>query len=204
MNRPGADQDLAELIAEASDAFAPSQAELAAEIGVQPLALTTWRRGRSRPTAAHLESMAQALEGQSERLKHLAARLNERAANHGRLTRRPRRVGEDLRTARRLADRMIAAEGSGILRIVFYGSRVRGTTSPASDWDFIVVLRNGQLGDADATAAALKRAALGTDSEGMRLDVWPIEKQEWETARRLHGHPVRTADREGVVLHAAG
>lgn len=204
MTQPVVDQDLAELIAEASDAFAPSQAELAAEIGVQPLALTTWRRGRSRPTAAHLESMAQALEGRSERLKHLAARLNERAATHGRLTRRPRRVGQDMRTARRLAERMIAAEGSGILRIVFYGSRVRGTASPPSDWDFIVVLRNGLAADVEATAASLKRAALGTDSEGIRLDLWPIEQEEWDTARRLHGHPVRTADREGVVLHAAG
>ena len=210
MNQQASDPELAELIAEASDAFAPSQAELATEIGVRPLALTTWRTGRSRPTAAHLLGMAKALEERSERLRKLAVRLNARASGQRRLTRRPRAISPDLGTARLLASRMAAA-GRGIVeRIVFYGSRARGTGSPASDWDFIVVLRNG-AGDMEAHQALLRSAAAGGAApgehgpagEGPRVDVWPVEKAEWESARTLHGHPIRTAEREGVVLHGA-
>ena len=205
------DPELAELIAEASDAFAPSQAELAAEIGVRPLALTTWRTGRSRPTATHLLGMAKALEGRSERLRNLAARLNARAAAQRRLTRRPRRaVSPDLRIAQLLASRMAAAGEGNVERIVFYGSRARGTGSPASDWDFIVVLRDS-AGDMETCEALLTSAAVGAVESGddgasgdrFRVDIWPVEKSEWEGARKLHGHPIRTAEREGVVLYGA-
>ena len=211
MNEQTYDPDLAELIAEASDAFAPSQAELAAEIGVRPLALTTWRTGRSRPTAAHLLGMARALEVRSERLRKLAVRLNARAAAQRRLTRRPRRtVSPDLRTARLLASRMVTAGQGNVERVVFYGSRARGTGSPASDWDFIVVLRDG-AGDVEACQALLRSAAVGAEGSGehepagdpLRVDVWPVEKAEWASFRKLHGHPIRTAEREGVVLYGA-
>ena len=209
MDQQTSDPELAKLIAEASDVFAPSQAELAAEIGVRPLALTTWRNGRSRPTAAHLLGMAKALEGRSERLRNLAMRLNARAAAQGRLTRRPRRAASpDLRTARLLALRMVAAGQGRVERVVFYGSRARGTCSPASDWDFIVVLQDGG-GDIEAHEALLRSAAVGASGERMpagdahRVDVWALEKSEWESARKLHGHPIRTAEQEGVVLHGA-
>lgn len=205
------DPELAKLIAEASDAFAPSQAELAAEIGVRPLALTTWRNGRSRPTAAHLLGMAKALEGRSERLMKLAVRLNARAAAQGRLSRRSRRAtSPDLRTARLLALRMVAAGQGSVERIVFYGSRARGTGSPASDWDFIIVLRDG-AGDVEAREALFRSAAVGREGSGertaagdaLRVDAWVLEKAEWESARKLHGHPVRTAEQEGVALYGA-
>jgi predicted nucleotidyltransferase len=205
------DSELAKLIAEASDAFAPSQAELAAEIGVRPLALTTWRNGRSRPTAAHLLGMAKALEGRSERLRNLAVRLNARAASQGRLTRQPRRAASpDLRTARLLALRMVAAGQGNVERVVFYGSRARGTGSPASDWDFVVVLRDG-TGDIQAQEALLRDAGVGRErpgtstpaGEAFRVDVWALEQAEWEIARNLHGHPIRTAEQEGVVLYGA-
>jgi transcriptional regulator with XRE-family HTH domain len=205
------DPELVKLIAEASDAFAPSQAELAAEIGVRPLALTTWRNGRSRPTAAHLLGMARALEGRSERLRNLAVRLNARAAMQGRMTRRPRRVASpDLRTAQLLALRMVAAGQGSVERVVFYGSRARGTALAASDWDFVVVLRDGTE-DIQAQEALLRAAGAGREGSGegtpageaFRVDVWALEKAEWETARKLHGHPIRTAEQEGVVLYGA-
>jgi predicted nucleotidyltransferase/DNA-binding XRE family transcriptional regulator len=211
VNQHNSDPELAELIAEASEAFAPSQAELAAEIGVRPLALTTWRNGRSRPTAEHLLGMAKALEEQSERLRNLAVRLSARAAAQGPLTRRPRRAATpDLRTSRLLALRMVAAGRGNVERIVFHGSRARGTGSPASDWDFVIVLRDG-TGDIEAQEALLRSAASaieGSDEsmpagEAFRLDVWALERAEWESARKLHGHPVRTAEQEGVVLYGA-
>lgn len=125
-------------------------------------------------------------------------------------TGRPRAVSPNLRTARLLASRMVAA-GHGIVeRIVFYGSQARGTGSSASDWDFIVVLRDG-AGDMEAHQALLRSAAeagagstkRGAAGDSLRVDVWPVEKSEWESACTLHGHPIRTAELEGVVLHGA-
>jgi hypothetical protein len=103
---------------------------------------------------------------------------------------------------------MVAAGQGSVERILFYGSRARGTGSPASDWDFIVVLRDG-AGDIEAREALFRSAAVGSDGPGertdvggaFRVDVWPIEKSEWESACELHGHPIRTAEREGVALY---
>ena len=199
------DPELANLVAEASDACTPSQAELAAEAGVRPLALTTWRRGRSRPTAGHLRGLARALEARGKRLLVLAARLESRAAGQDRLTRRPRRLS-DRDLADLWAGRMVAASNAGeVLRVIFYGSRARGEPrSPSSDWDFVVVL-DREIGDVEAEELRLKRAALADSTPaGGSPDVWPIARSEWETARQLPGHVARTADREGVVLYAAG
>ncbi|HEY0714856.1 MAG TPA: nucleotidyltransferase domain-containing protein [Polyangia bacterium] len=89
-------------------------------------------------------------------------------------------------------------------RIIFYGSHVRGAASPASDWDFIVVLQDGSA-NMEAQETLLRSAAIGSEvaNDALRVDVWPIAKSEWECARKLHGHPIRTAEQEGVVLHGA-
>jgi transcriptional regulator with XRE-family HTH domain len=201
------DPELARLVAEASTAYSPSQAELASEVGVRPLALTTWRRGRSRPTADHLRGLAGALENRSERLRELATRLEARAATQGKLTRRPRRAVDPFRAAAELwAERMVLAAPDEVVRVIFYGSRARGEPrSFASDWDFVIVL-NRAVGDVEAEEQRFKRAALEGPSPfgNVALDVWPMEQGEWEIARQLIGHPARAADREGVVLYAAG
>ncbi|MFL5542715.1 MAG: nucleotidyltransferase domain-containing protein [Longimicrobiaceae bacterium] len=201
------DPDLAQLVAEASSAYSPSQAELAGEIGVRPLALTTWRQGRSRPTAEHLRGLADALEQRSERLRELAARLRARAAAQGKLTRRSRRPIDPYRaTAELWAQRMVLAGRGEVLRIIFHGSRARGDARAlGSDWDFVVVL-NRPVTDVEADEQRFRRAALDGPSPfgSVVLDVWPIEWSEWETARQLYGHPLRAADREGIVLYAAG
>lgn len=198
------DSELAELVAEASAAYSPSQAELAGEVGVRPLALTTWRQGRSRPTAEHLRGLADALERRSERLRELAARLRARAAAQGKLTRRPRR--DPYRAAAELwAQRMVLAGQGEVLRIVFHGSRARGDArAPGSDWDFVVVL-DRPVTDVEADEQRFRRAALEGPSPfgSVVLDVWPVEWSEWEAARQLYGHPLRAADREGIVVYAA-
>lgn len=198
-----ADPDLARLVAEASDAFAPSQADLGAEISVRPLALTTWRNGRSRPTAGHLRGLAQALTKRGEQLQQLAAELEIRASTQGKLTRRSRaKRNSDRAIAQHLASQIALAADGRVCRVVFYGSRARGTPrSPASDWDFIAVFR-GAVTDAEAEERRLKHAVKAP--AGLRLDIWPVSRTEWETTRQLHGHPVRTAEKEGVVLYDAG
>jgi transcriptional regulator with XRE-family HTH domain len=198
---------LAELVAEATTAYSPSQSELAQEIGVRPLALTTWRTGRSRPAADHLRRLAAALEQRAERLRALALRLEARAAVPGKLTRGPRRITDPYRAAAELwAERMVREGRGEVLRVIFYGSRARAAPrSSASDWDFVVVLDRA-VTDVEAEEQRFKRAALeGPSPVGhVVLDVWPIEQGEWETVRQLYGHPARAADQEGVVLYAAG
>ena len=195
------DPELAQLVEEASDAYAPSQAELAAAVGVQPLALTTWRRGRSRPTAEHLRALARALEERSDRLRALAQRLEARAAAQGTLTRR--RFPTFLQAAKLFTARMLMAD-EDIVRVIFYGSRAKGTAkSHMSDWDFMVVL-DREVPDPEADERRFKRFVIDGPMPfgNVQLDVWPISLAEWETARQLPGHPARAADREGEVLYA--
>jgi transcriptional regulator with XRE-family HTH domain len=206
MAQPLADSDLTDLIVQASDAFAPSQAELASEVGVQPLAITTWRRGRSRPTHQHLRNLALALEKRAERLASLAERLHERAATQEPLIRR-RSSGtsrsRDLALARRLARGMVHGAAEKVLRVVFYGSRARGNpASTNSDFDFVVVLKD-RPADPDRVERQLKdaaRATVGGQAVPV-LDVWVCDRVEWDTALSLPGHPLRTAHSEGVILH---
>ncbi|HEX8360623.1 MAG TPA: nucleotidyltransferase domain-containing protein [Longimicrobium sp.] len=200
-----ADPDLTDLIVQASDAFTPSQAELASEVGVQPLALTTWRRGRSRPTRQHLNNMAHALKNRAERLAALAERLQERAAAQEPLTRRRSRGTSrpgDLALARRFADRMANGGPGEVLRVVFYGSRARGNpASTNSDFDFVVVLEELPA-DLESIERQLRDAATaGLDRPVPTLDIWVCGLDEWNRARALPGHPLRTAHMEGVVLY---
>ncbi|HEY0154489.1 MAG TPA: nucleotidyltransferase domain-containing protein [Longimicrobium sp.] len=204
MAEPLADTDLINLIVQASDAFTPSQAELASEVGVQPLAITTWRRGRSRPTHQHLRNMALALEKRAEQLASLAERLHERAATHERLTRR-RPAGtsrsRDLALARRFAQGMVSGAPAVVLRVVFYGSRARGNpASTHSDYDFVVVLKDRPT-DLERVERQLKDAAVAALRDHLALDVWVCDQDEWNTALTLPGHPLRTAHSEGVVLY---
>jgi predicted nucleotidyltransferase len=99
---------------------------------------------------------------------------------------------------------MVAAGNGEVLRLIFYGSRARGAPrSDASDWDFIVVL-NREITDVEAEERRFERAALdgSVPVEKIRVDVWPIEQNEWESARQLQGHTARTAEQEGIVLYA--
>jgi predicted nucleotidyltransferase len=110
------------------------------------------------------------------------------------------------RTAEMLASRMVAAGNGEVLRVVFYGSRARGAPrSPASDWDFVVVL-DRPIADVQVEEERFRRAALdraSSDSDVL-LDVWPIERGEWDAARQLYGHAARAADQEGIVLYSSG
>jgi predicted nucleotidyltransferase len=106
-------------------------------------------------------------------------------------------VSKTMRTAQMLGEQIVAAGQGSVCRIVFYGSRARGTGSATSDWDFIVVLLDDSPGSEEVTAVGL-----ADDGAEIRLDIWRVAAAEWEASRGLHGHPLRTADMEGVVLYS--
>jgi hypothetical protein len=103
-----------------------------------------------------------------------------------------------MRTAQMLGEQIVAAGQGNVCRIVFYGSRARGTGSATSDWDFIVVLLDDSPGSEEVTV----QPSWADDGAEIRLDIWRVAAAEWEASRGLHGHPLRTADMEGVVLYS--
>jgi hypothetical protein len=60
---------------------------------------------------------------------------------------------------------------------------------------------NRVIADVEAEERRFERTALDGSIENTRVDVWPIEQNEWESTRQLPGHAARTADREGIVLY---
>lgn len=111
-----------------------------------------------------------------------------------------------LKTVELWVSRMVTEGHGEVLRVIFYGSRARGAPrSAASDWDFMVVL-NRAITDVEAEEKRFKRAALAGETPvgHLVLDIWPIADVEWETARKMHGHAARAAEREGIVLYPAG
>jgi hypothetical protein len=109
----------------------------------------------------------------------------------------------DLALARWFARRMGREGPEGVLRIVFYGSRARhNPASVKSDYDFVVVLKdhpaNVKTIERQLTDVAL--AGL-SEAQAPALDIWVCGLDEWTTALALPGHPLRTAQSEGLVLY---
>ena len=96
------------------------------------------------------------------------------------------------------AGRTLAAIAADPVKIVLFGSRARGDTTPDSDFDFLVVERNP--GDRHAEMVRLGRALRPL---GMPFDIIVVSEryaQDWEG---VEGSMVHTALTKGRVLHAA-
>ncbi len=86
---PLEDEDpVTDLVTKASDVYAPTQAQLARAIGMQPLALTQWRGGKRRPSPDSLRKMARELVRQSDELRYLSLKLEHAAAQEAKQRRR--------------------------------------------------------------------------------------------------------------------
>jgi transcriptional regulator with XRE-family HTH domain len=70
---------VADLVLEASDAYAPTRADLAARLDVRPLALTEWRGGKRTPSPTTLRKMAKESVRQSDELRYLSRQLEAMA-----------------------------------------------------------------------------------------------------------------------------
>ena len=81
-------------------------------------------------------------------------------------------------------------------RIVAFGSRVRGDARPQSDLDLIVVLRTNASPAERAVVCGRPLRGLG-----VALDVIVYTPEEYARYRTYPSSIVRTAEREGIVLH---
>jgi hypothetical protein len=73
-----------------------------------------------------------------------------------------------------------------------------------------VIIVSDAITSIETVELLLRKVALGPATlalvlplgEPPRLDLWLVRHTEWESARELHGHPLRTADQTGAVLYA--
>jgi predicted nucleotidyltransferase len=96
------------------------------------------------------------------------------------------------------AGQTLAAVATDPVKIVLFGSRARGDTSPDSDFDFLVVERDPQ--DRHAKMVRLGRALRPL---GMPFDVIVVSERYAEDWGSVEGSMVHAAITEGRVLRAA-
>ena len=81
--------------------------------------------------------------------------------------------------------------------IIIFGSKARGTATPDSDLDLLVVIREGDWRLKDAVAQPGDRLAIGTD---VVPSIIVLTREEWEMHRKRQAPLWRTVTRDGVVV----
>ena len=104
-----------------------------------------------------------------------------------------RRISEELR------DRIMAARGDQVRKLILYGSRARGAATPDSDFDLLVV-------EADPVAPREERRQLRQLLEDLPVpvDVWVMGEQEFEETKEVIGGLAYPAHKYGIVLNEIG
>jgi uncharacterized protein len=102
----------------------------------------------------------------------------------------------DQKTAEELRARLLAHREGRVRRIILYGSRARGTASPESDFDLLVV-------EADPV---FKRDEMRRLRQVVRdlphpVDVWVIGEREFEETKNVIGGLAYPAYKYGIVLY---
>jgi predicted nucleotidyltransferase len=106
------------------------------------------------------------------------------------LTESDQKIAEELRA------RLLAHWEGRVRRIILYGSRARGTASPESDFDVLVV-------EADPV---FKRDEMRRLRQAMRdlphpVDVWVMGEREFEETKNVIGGLAYPAYKYGIVLY---
>jgi len=105
---------------------------------------------------------------------------------------------EDLAVAARLKDKILAAGGARVSRIILFGSRARGDARPDSDYDLLVIVRDTSQADVREYRYQLYEMLSGL---GATAEPWVMTEQEYEETRTVIGGLAYPAATEGVVLY---
>ena len=100
------------------------------------------------------------------------------------------------RTVEELRARLLAHGVSCIRRIILYGSRARGTASPESDFDLLVIET-----DPVSKRAEMQRLRRTVQDLPYPVDVWGMGEQEFEETKHVIGGLAYPAHKYGVVLY---
>ena len=103
---------------------------------------------------------------------------------------------EDLRVAREMARRIVAAAGDRVERVILFGSRARGDAHPDSDYDLLVVTdERMSREDEDRLRSA---ARLG---RGQVPEVWTVSEEAFHATRDVVGWLSYFACYDGIVIY---
>ena len=102
----------------------------------------------------------------------------------------------DQRTAEELRARLLAHREGRIRRVILYGSRARGTASPESDFDVLVV-------EADPVFKwnEIRRLRQVMRDLPHPVDVWVMGEREFEETKNVIGGLAYPAYKYGIVLY---
>lgn len=116
-----------------------------------------------------------------------------------RLVREPRRTDTYDRTvAERVKERILAAMGKRVRRVILFGSRARGDALPDSDYDVLVVLDRLLPGERHGILVDLYRAVRQHDAV---VEPHVMSEERFEETKEVIGGLAYPAWTEGVVLY---
>jgi type III restriction enzyme len=116
-----------------------------------------------------------------------------------RFVREPERpYAADIVIATKLKERILAADGTRVSRIILFGSRARGDARPDSDYDVLVIVRGATRNELRAYHDRLYDVLRGL---GATAEPWVMTEEEFEETRTVIGGLAYPAWTEGVVLH---
>jgi predicted nucleotidyltransferase len=105
-------------------------------------------------------------------------------------------TANDQRIAAELQRKLLAQEHTPIRRVILYGSRARGTATPDSDFDLLVI-----AADPVARWEEMRRLRSAMRDLPYAVDVWVMGETEFEETKNVIGGLAYPAHKYGVILY---
>jgi predicted nucleotidyltransferase len=102
----------------------------------------------------------------------------------------------DRQVSEKLKGHLLAHDGARIRKVILYGSRARGTATPDSDFDLLVV-----EADPVSKREEMQRLAEALTGAGVSVHVWVMGELEFEETKSVIGGLAYPAEKYGVVLY---
>lgn len=112
---------------------------------------------------------------------------------------RPEPTATDRRILEELRDRILAARGERVWKLIVYGSREQGQATPGSDFDLLVVET-----DPVVPLDEGRRLRMLLEDLPLVVDLRVMGGREFQETKEVIGGPAYPAHKYGVVLNEVG
>src|SRR5947208_3546629 len=102
---------------------------------------------------------------------------------------------KDREIAKELAEKLREAATHSVKRIILYGSRARGTATPESDYDFLII-----EADPVVKREEMRRLRGSLLDVEVPVDVWVMGEEEFEETKGVIGGLAYPAHKYGMVV----